>query len=115
MERNEREAHNDEAVEYRASPPPSRERPEVSRDFQQHQRDLEREYENEDQVVHHLLERQQQTEPEEGNWEEEMGMAEWRQVPHGPFLNEERVNVAPRAPVVVPERREVETVREFVL
>lgn len=101
-----------------ASPPPSREQL-VSREILQQQRDLEREYEDEGQVALHLLEHQQQMGPEdlevepvqtpvvsENNWEEEMEMAEWQQVP---------LNAVPRAPLIVQERREVEAVREIVL
>uniref|UniRef100_A0A915PQ68 C2H2-type domain-containing protein n=1 Tax=Setaria digitata TaxID=48799 RepID=A0A915PQ68_9BILA len=115
----------------RASPPPSREQLEVFQELMEHQRELEREQENEEQLVLLYLQQQEQQPeyPEEnmedeepaaalidygGSWEQEE-MAEWRQVPlYEPFFNEETVNVVPRARPAVAERNN-ETVREIVL
>lgn len=74
----------------RASLPPSPEQVE----FLGHERDLQRDLENEQQPV-----------PQEEE------MMEWRQVLH----HEESVNAIPRAHVAVPRRREVVTTREIVL
>uniref|UniRef100_A0A0R3RHE3 RH1 domain-containing protein n=1 Tax=Elaeophora elaphi TaxID=1147741 RepID=A0A0R3RHE3_9BILA len=130
-----REAQDDETMEvsradlmYRASLPPTREQLEEFREALQHRRDLEREYENEDQIVLHLLERQQQVEPEhleeepvsmlvesENDLQEEMESSERRQAPRVLFLNEESDVVTEAPAVVVPERRGIEAVREIKL
>uniref|UniRef100_A0A915PJK7 Uncharacterized protein n=1 Tax=Setaria digitata TaxID=48799 RepID=A0A915PJK7_9BILA len=136
LEKSERHAREDEAVEVaradlisRASPPPSREQLEVFHEIMEQQRQLEREEENRNQLMLLILEQEQQeylediedederpaiTPTEQGvSWEEEL-MAERRQVPHVPFLNEENQDVVPRARTPTPDHNDVE-VREIVL
>uniref|UniRef100_A0A915PKL9 C2H2-type domain-containing protein n=1 Tax=Setaria digitata TaxID=48799 RepID=A0A915PKL9_9BILA len=137
LEESQRHARGNEVVEIpradlvvRASPPPSREQFEMFQEFMEHQRELDRQQENEDQIMLLLLQ-QQQEEPEypdenmedeepavtlndhEGGWEQEE-MAEWRQIPYEPFLDDGKGNVVSRARPTVTECND-ETVREIVL
>lgn len=83
----------------------------------QHERDLRTDLGNEKELVPHLLLQQEMMEPVPAlvDDEQEEEVAEWRQVPHEPFHNEDGINAASRAPMMVAERREVKGTHEIVL
>ncbi|EFO14675.1 zinc finger protein [Loa loa] len=127
LEGNELEAHENIGtvvvpradLVHRASPPPTQEQLELSRELLEHEREMEQGRENEERLVFHLLQ-QQQPEGQEmvepvpalvQNGEEEE-LAERRQVSQEALLNDE---VIPRAPAMVRRRRKAIRTREIVL
>ncbi|EFO14840.1 zinc finger protein [Loa loa] len=128
LERSEHQAHENEGIEVpsvdlirRPSPPPTWEQLELLREPLEHEREMERQREVEEWLVFQPLEEEQHEHQEVvepvpalvHDEEEEGEMAEWRQVSHE--HNEGSADVIPRASANVPERMEVETVREIVL
>uniref|UniRef100_A0A1I7V5S3 Zinc finger protein n=1 Tax=Loa loa TaxID=7209 RepID=A0A1I7V5S3_LOALO len=108
----------------RASPPLRREQQEVLHELLEREQEMERQRENEERLALQLLEQQQENEDQEMmepvsalvyDEEGEERLAEWRQVPHEPSPYGESVNMVPRAQAAVTERREMEEVREIVL
>ncbi|EJD73539.1 hypothetical protein LOAG_19043 [Loa loa] len=127
LERNELEAHNNiptvavprADLGHRASPPPTQEQLELSRELLEHEREMEQEGEDEERLVFHSLQQQQHEEremvepvPVLVQNEEEEELAERRQVSQEALLNDELI---PRAPSMVRRRRKVTRTREIVL
>uniref|UniRef100_A0A1I7V7W1 GAE domain-containing protein n=1 Tax=Loa loa TaxID=7209 RepID=A0A1I7V7W1_LOALO len=104
---------------HRASPPPTQEQLELSRELLEHEREMEQEGEDEERLVFHSLQQQQHEEremvepvPVLVQNEEEEELAERRQVSQEALLNDELI---PRAPSMVRRRRKVTRTREIVL
>uniref|UniRef100_A0A1I7W464 C2H2-type domain-containing protein n=1 Tax=Loa loa TaxID=7209 RepID=A0A1I7W464_LOALO len=120
LERNEHEAHEDEAIQVpSASPSPAREQLEISDELLEHEPEMEGEHENQERLVLHRLQQQLHEEqevvepvPALVHDEEAEELVEWRQVSQEAPLNEE---VIPRAPTMVRRRRKIVRTREIVL